>query len=428
MRFLWLISLFFPSLVFAAYGCPEGYNSGMVTMSTNLPICVKYGASQLGGCEVNCKGVCVQYPLKDSQGPVYTTGVACKPSDGGGGGKPDPDPENPDPENPDPENPEGGGKPNPNWNFFEAPTGDVNGTSISDSIAKLNRNLGLTVGSGLNGMTYNRVNEIKGDTNRIVNASEAAQQSLKEISEYNRVANHKLEGMELIASRSENYLEQIAKKGGGDSGSGGSSDMEAFLKPKFDELFGKFDRDYYGAQMNVSNNTGSMLSHVAGIHGALGMNGMAGQIKQMNESMQHLADVMINGAGSGGGSGGGDGKGIDYSKMPGSDGNPLSVKRGQYNSKCEGGDCFFDVAGINKELEKANKSLTDKHADIAKEVKDIFSFSLSGSAEVMDCFELFSYGGKTYQVCPPSQDYWQSLAALMMFIFYFIALMVIFKR
>ena len=83
---------------------------------------------------------------------------------------------------------------------------------------------------------------------------------------------------------------------------------------------------------------------------------------------------------------------------------------------------------IQKQLDAANDSLKEKYSDIGNEVKEVFNFQLSGSAGVIDCFDLFSYAGKEYRVCPPSKDYWQTLAALMMFIFYFMALMLIFKR
>ncbi|TNJ24580.1 hypothetical protein CF111_07965 [Aeromonas sobria] len=106
----------------------------------------------------------------------------------------------------------------------------------------------------------------------------------------------------------------------------------------------------------------------------------------------------------------------------------MSVKSSSYKSACAGEDCFFDVAAMEKKLADANKAVSDKHAEIAEEVKEIFDFSLSGSAGPMECFDLFSYGGKDYKVCPSAKDFWQTLAGLMLFIFYFIALMIIFKR
>ncbi|MBL0666298.1 hypothetical protein JD488_06260 [Aeromonas jandaei] len=415
---------------------------GNVTIATPLPVCVKFDGVKLGGCFVNCKGVCVELPLANSKGPVETTGEVCNI---GGGGDGDGDKGGSGGGTPDPES-------KPKWNYFEPSQGDATGTSVSSAIAKLNRNLGdsfrsIDAGLELGKMEYSRINEISGDTTRIVNASEAAQQALKEISEYNRIAGHRLEGLELYISRigqkmeeSNIHLKKIADKGD-DSGSGGSSGgdtsgIDRELKQFHQNMFGPdFAQNNIGANMygllngysydisSIKEKMHTLNSNVDNLYWKT-MPDLRNNSIEMNKSLKSIADAMKNGTGSGGG----DGKGIDYSQMPGSDGNPLSVKRGQYNSKCEGGDCFFDVSGIKKELDKANKSLSDKHGDIAKEVKDIFSFNLSGSADVMDCFELFSYSGKTYQVCPPSQNYWQTLAALMMFIFYFIALMVIFKR
>lgn len=127
----------------------------------------------------------------------------------------------------------------------------------------------------------------------------------------------------------------------------------------------------------------------------------------------------------GGGSGG---NGVDYSQMPGSGNNPLSVGAAQYNSACTGGDCFFDVAAIQKKLDEANKAISDKYKDIGDEVRDIFDFQLTGSAGVIECFDFLTYGGKDYRVCPPAKEYWNIIAALMMFIFYFIAFAIVFKR
>lgn len=459
-----LFLLLFPSLAFAIDGCPVGVQLGNVTMATSLPVCLKFEASKLGGCLVDCKSVCVELPLANTRGPVETTGSSCSWSDSNGSGNGDADGSGNTPGEGD--NSGNGGLPK-DWDFFNPVIGDATGTSVSSSIAKLNKNLGKHIGlfSENTDRIYQRVNEISGLSQRTTNATESAKQLLTEISEFNRVENSRQEGMQLVASRSEQYLEQIAKNtagGTGETGDGSQSNIESFLKPKFDELFGKFDRAYYGAQANVSNNTGSMLSHVASINGALGINGMAGQIKQMNESMQHLASVMSGGATGGGspgssdqstqylkemnevmgymtddvhaiksaltdGSGGGS-EGVDYSKMPGADGNPLSVQEGKYSSSCQGKDCFFDVPAMQKKLDDANKSLTDKYTAISGDVQKVFTFSLTGSADPMECLDLFSHQGKAYSVCPPTGAYWQTLAAIMMFVFYFIALMIIFKR
>ncbi len=146
--------------------------------------------------------------------------------------------------------------------------------------------------------------------------------------------------------------------------------------------------------------------------------------REMIWALQDIKGLLESGSGSGDSGA----SGIDYSKMPGSGDNPLAVKGGHYQSKCNGKDCFFDVAAMEKQLSDANKALSAKYDDIAKDVKTVFDFNLSGSSGVLECFDLFTYDGTDYRVCPPSKDYWQTLAAMMMFIFYFVALMVIFKR
>lgn len=412
-----LFLLLFPSLAFAIDGCPVGVQLGNVTMATSLPVCLKFEASKLGGCLVDCKSVCVELPLANTKGPVETTGSSCSWSDSNGSGNGDADGSGNTPGEGD--NSGNGGLPK-DWDFFNPVIGDATGTSVSSSIAKLNKNLGKHIGlfSENTDRIYQRVNEISGLSQRTTNATESAKQLLTEISEFSRVENSRQEGMQ-------QYLEQIAKNtagGTGETGGGGQSNIESFLKPKFDELFGKFDRAYYGAQANVSSNTGSMLSHVASINGALGMNGMAGQIKQMNESMQHLASVM---SGSGG-----KGDGVDYSKMPGSEQNPLHVAEANYSSNlCKNDtECFFDLAAINKKYDDTKGKFADTYDGVKEEMADIFHYSFSGSAAVPKCFDMFSLYGRSYSICPEVEGYWEMLAAIMMFIFYFLALMIVAKR
>lgn len=458
-----LFLLLFPSLALAVAGCPVGVQLGNVTMATRLPVCLKFEGSELGGCRVDCNGVCVELPLANTKGPVETTGTACSLSDNGSGnGDSDGSGNTPD---------EGasGTKPINGWLDFEPVIGDATGTSVSGAVAKLNKNLGVALRQVVDGTKQD-----SGNLNSIAHSAESFSRDMKtSLYHLDRMTNDiyqsKNTTTEILGriNTSNDLLQSInSKMGSSGSGSsdGGQSGIESFLKPKFDELFGKFDRAYYGAQVNVSNHTGSMLSEVASINGALGQNGMAGQIRQMNESMQNLVAVMSGGStgggSTGGGStgasdqylkqivegmgylgrdvrgisqqlqngGGGSGAAIDYSQMPGSGNNPLTVGSAHYNSACAGENCFFDVAAMEKKLADANKAVSDKHAEIAEEVKDIFDFSLSGSAGPMECFDLFSYGGKDYKVCPSAKDFWQTLAGLMLFIFYFIALMIIFKR
>lgn len=181
----------------------------------------------------------------------------------------------------------------------------------------------------------------------------------------------------------------------------------------------------------MSGDIGSMTSYLSSLNSVT--SSQLGSISgNLNALVSMNTKALRSGWGpSGGSSGDGTvGSGIDYSQMPGSSSNPLFVGEASYQSqKClDGAGCFFDLPTINKKLDEANKALTSQYQAISEEVKNIFSFSLTGSADPMECLDLFSFHGGEYTVCPPSGDYWQTLAALMMFIFYFIALMIIFKR
>ncbi|MNV14970.1 hypothetical protein D3C71_1056690 [compost metagenome] len=130
--------------------------------------------------------------------------------------------------------------------------------------------------------------------------------------------------------------------------------------------------------------------------------------------------------------GGGEGTGseMDYSKMPGAADNPLHVAGSNYESNlCQEGDnCAFDLGKINKQYDDKKTELKDKYGAIKDEVSQVFKFEFSGSASAPKCFDMFSLFGKSYSVCPEAEGYWETLAAIMMFIFYFIALMIVARR
>ncbi|WP_323875437.1 hypothetical protein [Aeromonas veronii] len=443
MRLGWLL-LLFPSAAFAIAGCPVGVQLGNVTMATPLPVCLKFEGSQLGGCLVDCNGVCVELPLANTKGPVETTGNACNwTENGSGNGDSDGSGNTPG----EGGNSGNGGLPK-NWDFFNPVIGDATGTSVSATIAKLNKNLGKHIGafSENTDKIYQRVNELTGDSRRIVNATERAKDLLQQMTDFQRTANSKLEGIELFASRSENYLQQIAMKAG-DSGSGsGSGGTSGGDNSKIHGELKQFHQDMFGPDFAENNIGGTMYGLLSGYSydissikeniSTLDSNfnnfywNTAQELRnnsiEMNRNLRTITEAIKNGGiGTGGGEGG---AGIDYSKLPGSGDNPLAVKEGKYSSACSGNDCFFDVAAIQKKLDEANKAISDKYKDIGDEVRDIFDFQLSGSAGVIECFDFFTYGGKDYRVCPPAKEYWNIIAALMMFIFYFIAFAIVFKR
>ncbi|MEB5667863.1 hypothetical protein [Aeromonas veronii] len=476
VRIGWLL-LFFPSLAFAIAGCPVGVQLGNVTMATPLPVCLKFEGSDLGGCQVDCNSVCVELPLNNTKGPVETTGVACKLSDNGSGnGDSDGGGNTPD---------EGGSgtKPIDGWLNFEPVIGDATGTSVSGAVAKLNKNLGVAL--------RQVVESTKSDTanlNSIAHNAESFSRDMKDAlyhikqssSELSHV-NGNLGGVAAALSTTRDYLQSIDVKlgnlGSGSSGgvpssvasdvAGISSMMGASLNMmssiqgntnglnnKLDDISGNtkatsyFAKDMKDSLKNIERSLGGgsgsgsdggssawTASDIASLVESAGTTANQSEqqtyvLQDMRTALEIMAEKAGNGNGNGGGDGSGEGSGVDYSKMPGSSSNPLYVGSASYKSqRCEGGaDCFFDLPSINKKLEEANDSLANKYQSISEDVKQVFAFNLTGSADPMECLELFTHQGKEYTVCPPSGDYWKTLAALMMFIFYFVALMIIFKR
>ncbi|MFM5763900.1 hypothetical protein ACET7Y_13440 [Aeromonas veronii] len=472
MRFGWLL-LFFPSLAFAIAGCPVGVQLGNVTMATPLPVCLKFEGSQLGGCLVACNGVCVELPLANTKGPVETTGTACSITENGSGnGDSDGSGNTPD---------EGstGTKPIDGWLDFQPVIGDATGTSVSGAVAKLNKNLGVALRQVVDSTKRdsNNINSIAHSAESFSRDMKDALYHIKQSSSELSHVNGNLGGVAAALSTTRDYLQSIDVKlsnlGSGSSGSvpssvasdvaGISSMMGASLNMissiqgntnglnnKLDDISGNtkatsyFAKDMKDSLKNIERSlsgggSGSdggssawTSSDIASLVESAGTT--ANQSEQQTyvlQDMRTALEIMAEKAGNGGngdGNGSGDGSGVDYSKMPGSGGNPLSVKEGKYSSACSGNDCFFDVAAIQKKLDEANKAISDKYKDIGDEVRDIFDFQLSGSAGVMECFDFFTYGGKDYRVCPPAKEYWNIIAALMMFIFYFIAFAIVFKR
>ncbi|MBE8735699.1 hypothetical protein [Aeromonas veronii] len=474
MRLGWLL-LLFPSAAFAIAGCPVGVQLGNVTVATNLPVCLKFESSQLGGCIVDCKGVCVELPLANKKGPVETTGAACDwTQNSSGNGDSDGSGNTPD---------EGstGTKPIDGWLDFQPVIGDATGTSVSGAVAKLNKNLGIALRQVVDSTKRDSSN-----INSIAHSAESFSRDMKDTlyhikqssSELSHV-NGNLGGVAAALSTTRDYLQSIDAKlanigSGSSSGvpSSVASDVAGIasmmgaslnmmssiqgntngLNNKLDDISGNtkatsyFAKDMKDSLKNIERSLGGggsgsgsdggssawTASDIASLVESAGTT--ANQSEQQTyvlQDMRTALEIMAEKAGNGGngdGNGSGDGSGVDYSKMPGSGGNPLSVKEGKYSSACSGNDCFFDVAAIQKKLDEANKAISDKYQDIGDEVRDIFDFQLSGSAGVIECFDFFTYGGKDYRVCPPAKEYWNIIAALMMFIFYFIAFAIVFKR
>ncbi|WP_139691379.1 hypothetical protein [Aeromonas sobria] len=407
-----LFLLLFPSLALAIGGCPVGVQLGSVTMATRLPVCLKFDGSEFGGCLVDCRGVCVELPLANTKGPVETTGTSCNYSDNGSGnGDSDGSGNTPD---------EGasGTKPINGWLDFEPVIGDATGTSVSGAVAKLNKNLGVALRQVVDSVSHDTSN-----LNLIAHSAESLARDMKaSIFRLDRMSDDisytKTSTDAVLGGvyKTNEHLQSIISKmdSSGDSGNAGTGST-IDQKLLFENLVS------IRGNLSTSN---EKLNQLNSVYSAINnLNQPTYQTAHFTKKISDTLDKMSSSSGSDSG-----GSSIDYSKMPGAEDNPMSVKSSSYKSACAGEDCFFDVAAMEKKLADANKAVSDKHAEIAEEVKEIFDFSLSGSAGPMECFDLFSYGGKDYKVCPSAKDFWQTLAGLMLFIFYFIALMIIFKR
>ncbi|MUG28294.1 hypothetical protein [Aeromonas salmonicida] len=446
MRIGWLL-LLFPSFAFAVMGCPTGVPLGNVTMATRLPVCLKFEGSELGGCLANCKGVCIELPLANTVGPVETTGSACSLSDNGSGDG------DSDGSGKTPGEGSSGTKPIDGWFDFQPVVGDATGTSVSGAVAKLNKNLGLAFRQLMDGTKQNSNN-----INSITHSAESFSRDMKtSLYHLDRMSNDvfqiKNNGAEIMGRiNTSNELLQLinlnmlslasAASGAGSTGGNPSSSSPELVAIRGDvATLRGMTQSMLSTVGSISGNTSSMDSNLRSIPSKVSsidstlqsmQSSNSSQLGNMQGSLSAIKSMTQQALQSGwGGSGGGGGNfDIDYSQMPGSYSNPLSVEPASYSSKtCEGGaNCFFDVATVQTKLDEANKSLMSSYKAIGEEVKQVFSFNFYGSAEPLKCLDLFTLYGKEYSVCPPSGDFWSTLASLLMFIFYFVALMVIFKR
>lgn len=449
MRVLYLL-LLVPLGALAS--CPAGLQLSNVPISTALPYCVKWESSSLGGCEVNCPGVCVEMPNADSKGPIQTTGSECKLGGGGdtGGGE------------------TGGGNNGdvgPNAPMYHAPAmwvGNSQSANLApgfDSVSKNIERLKNLVGqadvatryemsfmvkdlakiaqntSGMNGgagsygpLLYEMNAHLKSLSEKSVfdpgfwNDKDIAR--TKQLSDIRQDMSYTAFDIGSIAN--------IMRNGGGSSGGGGGSssgDTQALVS-----MMSSAMSMWAGTQANTGSSFDMLRninSGVASVQGRLDSmnNHQLDVFRRMSGDLGAIKDMMKNGQGSGG-AGNEGGADIDYSKMPGAAGNPLQVAGAEYESGlCQEGDnCAFDLGNINKQYDDKKEELKDKYKAIKDEVAEIFKFDLSGTGSVPKCFELYSLFGKSYSVCPSVGGYWEALAAIMMFVFYFLALMIVARR
>lgn len=402
-----------------------------------MPYCVKWESSSLGGCEVGCSGLCVETPATGTMGPIYSSGVECSmggggDGDGGGdtGGSPGGDGSLPG----DTDNIAG-------WQYFN----HYGYETVGYTLSKINTNLGKQL-TGVN----SRLSDLKDFSNQIAGNTFNTQLELSGVNDrlnealpYIKETAGRIEGTNLYLSRIEPQLEianlhlkKLADAagsggtGGGDGGSSSSADTAA-IKGMMQTAM-----SWWSMNPNYLQSFNNQASYMSGDLGAIkGMTeGMgSAQIKLQTQIAGDLAAIkgMIkDGQGSDGGSGGDGGPGIDYSQMPGSSQNPLHVAGADYESKLCQGDvrCAFDLGTINQRYEEQKEALKNQYKGIQTEISEMFKFHLGGSASAPKCFDMFSIFGKSYSICPDSGAYWETLAAIMMFIFYFIALMIVARR
>ncbi len=447
-----LFLLLFPSWAFAIAGCPVGVQLGNVTMSTPLPVCLKFEGSELGGCKVDCKGVCVELPMANTKGPVETTGTACNYADSNGSGSGDADGSGDTPA-------EGnGGGVVDGWDFFQPVIGDATGTSVSGAVAKLNKNLGAALRQVIDS-TKRDSNNINSITHSAESFSRDMKTSLFHLDRMASDIYHSKNTTDAILgsiNASNNLLESINSKmgssgsgsgTGSEGGSGDNSQIYNELKQLNLNMFGPdFYQTYGGYHMyallktmqydlpDMKADLRNINSMFTSFHWNTSQDLRNNSI-ETNRNIKAIAEAIKNGGigggdGSGGTGDGGQGEGIDYSKMPGSSQNPLHVAEAEYSSGlCKGGaECFFDLATVNKKYDETKEQLTNTYGGVKTEMADIFRYNFSGSAAVPKCFDMFSMFGSAYSVCPDAGGYWEMLAAILMFIFYFIALMIVAKR
>lgn len=421
MRVLYLLFLL-PLGAFAS--CPAGIQLSNVPISTALPYCVKWESSALGGCTVDCKGVCVEFPVNGTKGPMETTGAECELGGGDPGG-----------------GDTGGGDTGgaPYYYPFKdqiSPIG-VGGNyqeATTAALKQIDEDLRWTAiklyGQGEESLatfkTFSR--DLTKVTDALTiqsnNAEESGKTQLAIWQTLSRSEDSLLRLTNCVTNPFNNNCGHLA--GSGESGGSSSGDTAA-IKSMMQTAM-----SWWSMNPNYLQSINNQASYMSGDLGAIkGMTeGMgSAQIKlqtQMAGDLAAIKDMMKNGQGSDGeGS-----EGIDYSKMPGAADNPLHVAGSNYESNlCQEGDnCAFDLGRINKQYDDKKTELKDKYGAIKDEVSQVFKFQFSGSASAPKCFDMFSIFGKSYQVCPDSDGYWDFLAALMMFIFYFTAFIVLTRR
>lgn len=382
----------------------------------------------MGGCAVDCKGVCVEIVAAGTKGPMQTTGAECELGGGDNGGGDN-----------------GGGENPPPGQFSKQPkyVGEMNiggnyVTNISSGFNNLLDEL-WWVKYGIGDIRQNSFN-LNYHAIAIQNNTDSMVKSLDFLTS---------KSIETSDNIDKNFKSLIDAVKSGDSGSSGggldglASDVAA-IKGDVSSLVAMNQHAMSSYFSNISSKSNQMESHLRKMPGTL--NTMSDQIEGQNRMLSGYLDPMnsnlyemkallkdIRNSSNGTGTGSGEGEGaaeIDYSKMPGTEGNPIHVAGAKYSSRVclDGMNCAFDLQKVNEEYSDAKQEMARRYDEIKKEVSETFKFELNGSASTPKCFDMFSLYGKSYSVCPDSGEYWNTLAAILMFIFYFIALMIVARR
>ena len=413
-----------------------------------MPYCVKWESSTLGGCQVVCPGVCVETPSTGTMGPIQSNGVECTVGTGTGGDGGDT-----------------GGGDNGGGNTGGAPyyypfknqispigVGGHDQEATTAALKQIDEDLRWTA-IKLYGQGEESLATFKDFGRDLRKVTDALTTQINSSEQVGLINNQMLSTL----NRSEDALRELTNcvvnplangcghLTGSSSGAVSTADLSAIkgdvasLKAMQQSLMSTIG-SIGGNTSSMSSNMGSMLGAIGSLQGSVNsvnsnISSQSGYLSQMNDNLYGikymLQDGLKNGWGnSGGGQGGSGDFNIDYSQMPGSSSNPLHVAKSEYESPLCSGDasCAFDLEQITKVYDEHKEALKSQYLSIKNEMTDMFKYQFYGSASVPKCFDMFSIFGKDYQVCPDSDGYWEFLAALMMFIFYFTAFIILTRR
>lgn len=165
----------------------------------------------------------------------------------------------------------------------------------------------------------------------------------------------------------------------------------------------------------IAGNTSSMPSYLGQIAG--NTSALNGQLNELNGKLDGVLDALANQASGGTGTGGGHGNGSTV----GTADNPAHVASSAYKTACNGAECFFSTSEANQQLATIKEQYQQAVRDIQDDFKGLFDVKFDGSADYLKCFDFYNIFGKGKEVCIDSEEYFNILQALMMFLYAMIA-------